>query len=322
MYDDGKNNNFIERRSQKSATVYQGNNKLNLDIKNVLNNKKQKYYVYESNLSSESSLSSGSEEGDVDLIKNYKKKNEQIYRNKPKSRDSTHNNLDEKEEIKKEKATQIEVKLYKGDNQNENLSHIKSKKDKKDTEPKKRKSFQNQTLTQKNETEKTNTNKTLTNETTKSKLINNEPQIHSLNKIYISIDGLNNIAITPNIKTNTKFEKKIIKNVKDMINKKRKDLSNGFPKIVTNNGERIITSSKPIYNAYKFSTYNNPNVIALNYSIQKVVGNKLQKSLKKKENFYDKNDKLLSDKRNTTETSSKGVQNIKYNNLYNNNFLI
>ena len=41
----------------------------------------------------------------------------------------------------------------------------------------------------------------------------------------------------------------------------------GFPKIVTNNGEHIIYSSRPIFKKNKFSAYTNPNLLALNYSI-------------------------------------------------------
>ena len=61
-----------------------------------------------------------------------------------------------------------------------------------------------------------------------------------------------------------------------MINKdKLRSKSNkGYPKIVTNNGKRIIISTRPLNNNKKFISYTSPNISALNNCVQKLYGNK------------------------------------------------
>ena len=57
---------------------------------------------------------------------------------------------------------------------------------------------------------------------------------------------------------------------------------NGFPKIITNKGERVIIASRPVFHSKKFSNYINPNVLALNHSIQSLYGKKFKKNIKPK----------------------------------------
>ena len=115
----------------------------------------------------------------------------------------------------------------------------------------------------------------------------------SLQKISLKIDGTNKYVINPKIKENNKAEKDIVKNVKKIINNNyNKNLAfipnktyNGFPKIITNKGERVIIASHPVFNSKKFINYKNPNVLALNHSIQALYGNKHKKIIQKKNNI-------------------------------------
>ena len=70
------------------------------------------------------------------------------------------------------------------------------------------------------------------------------------------------------------IEKEIMKNVQNLIKDKMRNKSNnGYPKIVTNNGERIIISTRPLNNK-KFVSYTSPSIFALNNCIQKLYKNK------------------------------------------------
>ena len=113
----------------------------------------------------------------------------------------------------------------------------------------------------------------------------------SLNKISINIEGSNQLVITPSSKENNKIEKNIVKNVKNIINNHSSSKNsvfmpnktyNGYPKIITNKGERIIIASHPVFHSKKFSNYINPNVLALNHSIQSLYGKKFKKNIKQK----------------------------------------
>ena len=70
---------------------------------------------------------------------------------------------------------------------------------------------------------------------------------NELKKIYLTLDGFNQIEIDPNSRQINKTEKNIVNNVKSVINNKIGKTLSGFPKIVTNNGEKIIYSSRPVY---------------------------------------------------------------------------
>ena len=106
---------------------------------------------------------------------------------------------------------------------------------------------------------------------------------NSLQKIAISVEGSNKLIINPNKKENNKAQKNIIQNVQTMINEKIQNKThNGFPKIVTNNGERIIFASHPVFHSKKFVNYISPNVLVLNHSIQTLFGNKLKHNKQQK----------------------------------------
>lgn len=113
----------------------------------------------------------------------------------------------------------------------------------------------------------------------------------SLKKISINLEGSNKLIINPNLKENNKIEKDIVKNVKNIINSHSTTKNsafmpnktyNGFPKIITNKGERVIIASHPVFHSKKFSNYINPNILALNYSIQSLYGKKFKKNIKQK----------------------------------------
>lgn len=139
-----------------------------------------------------------------------------------------------------------------------------------------------------------------------------------IKKISLTIEGSNKLEIKPNLKENNKFEKNVISNVKNIINNNNKNYMsntnyNGFPKIVTNNGERIITPVHPIFNSKKFVTYTSPNIAALNKSIQILYGNKFK-------NKYQTNVKnLLSNKSDFTVKNNQITNNILLKNQNNNN---
>ena len=101
------------------------------------------------------------------------------------------------------------------------------------------------------------------------------PKIFHFNKITISLDNTNNNNYHYKTKEND-IEKEVMKNIKNMINKdKLRNKSNsGYPKIVTNNGERIITSIRPMNNNKQFISYTCPSILALNNCVQKIYRNK------------------------------------------------
>ena len=66
----------------------------------------------------------------------------------------------------------------------------------------------------------------------------NTTRNNELKKIYLTLDGFNQIEIDPNSRQINKTEKNIVNNVKSVINNKIGKTLSGFPKIVTNNGEK------------------------------------------------------------------------------------
>ena len=151
----------------------------------------------------------------------------------------------------------------------------------------------------------------------------------SLNKIYISIDGSNKLEIDPYSIQNDINKKDIVNNVKILKDNKTLNTLTGYPKIVTNNGENIIYSSRPIFNRNKFINYTNPNVIALNYSINNLYEDKRQKLKKRIEmnpnNFLDNNQLLSKIKGNGFNQSERSRNNslniFKNSNLSSNLYL-
>ena len=148
----------------------------------------------------------------------------------------------------------------------------------------------------------------------------------SLNKVYVSIEGSNKLEIDPYSIQNDINQKNIVNNVKILKDNKTLNTLTGYPKIVTNNGENIIYSSKPIFNRNKFVNYTNPNILALNYSINSLYTDKKPKSKKRIEinpnNFLDSNQilsRLKTSDFNQTDRSRNNSLNIfKNSNLSNN----
>ena len=144
----------------------------------------------------------------------------------------------------------------------------------------------------------------------------------SLKKISINVEGSNTLTINPKLKENNKIKKDIIKNVKNIINSHStiknsafipNKTYNGFPKIITNKGERVIIASHPVFNSKKFSNYINPNILALNYSIQSLYGKKSKK------NFNQKNKNLkniISNNMSDLNLNKKYRINNEINNKY------
>ena len=141
---------------------------------------------------------------------------------------------------------------------------------------------------------------------------------NELNKIYITIEGSNQLEIDPNSKKNNQTQKNIIKNVKSIMNDKMGKTSTGFPKIVTNNGERIIYSSHPVYKKQNFNSYTNPNIVALRYSIHNLYENndKLNKTKKGKietsPDYIFQNKQLLSKMKNSVDFSSDNSKKVSF----------
>ena len=109
-------------------------------------------------------------------------------------------------------------------------------------------------------------------------------KLFHFNKITISLDNTNKNNYYSKTKINN-IEKEIMKNIKNMNNKdKLRSKSNrGYPKIVTNNGERIITSIRPMNNNKQFISYTCPSILALNNCVQKIYRNKTIKKLQQRQ---------------------------------------
>ena len=143
--------------------------------------------------------------------------------------------------------------------------------------------------------------------------------------ISLNLEGNEILKINTQDSKNPKY-KNIIQNVKNILKKKNlindpkgNNFLSGFPKIVTNQGERIIISSHPVYHRHKFTNSLNPNIYTLNKTIQKLY-NKDNKPIttnnKDNLNIIHNNDKLLDYKDN------KGINiktiNEKENSVHNN----
>ena len=144
----------------------------------------------------------------------------------------------------------------------------------------------------------------------KNKNENNKEIKNSLKKIYITLDGLNQIEINPNSKKNNEIQQSIVNNVKTIMNNKMGKTLNGFPKIVTNNGEHIIYSSRPIFKKNKFSTYTNPNLLALNYSINTLNENGNGNN---KQGHIFQNKQLITKMKNSNDDKTDKVKKVSFN---------
>ena len=129
----------------------------------------------------------------------------------------------------------------------------------------------------------------------------NANRVKPLRNISLNVEGNKIFNIKPKEDKNSQF-KNIIDNVKKILenseNKKNNTINGsnytlnlknnnyppGFPKIVTNQGERIIISSHPVFHRHKFIKNENQNVQMLNKTIQKLYSKENKVIPQKKQN--------------------------------------
>ena len=125
--------------------------------------------------------------------------------------------------------------------------------------------------------------------------------LSQLRNISLNVEGNKIFNIKPKEDKNSQF-KNIIDNVKKILenseNKKNNTINGsnytlnlknnnyppGFPKIVTNQGERIIISSHPVFHRHKFIKNENQNLQMLNKTIQKLYSKENKAIPQKKQN--------------------------------------
>ena len=141
---------------------------------------------------------------------------------------------------------------------------------------------------------------------------------NSLNKIYITIEGSNQLEINPNSLQTDPNKKDIVNNIKIIKDNKTRTTLSGYPKIVTNNGESVIYSSRPVFQRNKFTNYTNPNVLALSHSIYNLYESKKQMNKKKniKGMFTDsifENKQLISKLKMPSECKTERGKKVSFN---------
>ena len=111
-------------------------------------------------------------------------------------------------------------------------------------------------------------------------------KIRQFNNISLNIEGEELLNINPKNKNNKKY-KNIIENVKNILYKSNSNNNSlkvnyaiGYPRIMTNQGERIIISSHPVYHRHKFTKKEDPDILSLNKNIQKIYNNNNNKENK------------------------------------------
>ena len=126
--------------------------------------------------------------------------------------------------------------------------------------------------------------------------------LSQLRNISLNVEGNKIFNIKPKEDKNSQF-KNIIDNVKKILENSENKNNNtingsnynfnlknnnnyppGFPKIVTNQGERIIISSHPVFHRHKFIKNENQNVQMLNKTIQKLYSKENKAIPQKKQN--------------------------------------
>ena len=141
---------------------------------------------------------------------------------------------------------------------------------------------------------------------------------NSLNKIYITIEGSNQLEINPNSLQTDPNKKDIVNNIKIIKDNKTRTTLSGYPKIVTNNGESVIYSTRPVFQRNKFTNYTNPNVLALSHSIYNLYESKKQMNKKKniKGMFTDsifENKQLISKLKMPSECKTERGKKVSFN---------
>ena len=164
-------------------------------------------------------------------------------------------------------------------------------------------------------------------------LINNNNNKKPIQNTANNLNNKNNdnsLNILNNNKNNDKYYINIIdKNHKNILNSKnsdknlKKNNSSKYPKIITNNGERIIVSSHPVYHRDKFTNNINPNFLFA-YKNSRFYNNEKNNKMKSNNNIINTNNKLNSSEKyfdnNNIKSQNKNNENTVDNeNSYNNN---
>ena len=219
---------------------------------------------------------------------------------------------------------------------NENIFKSKSKKDNINinniSEPDYVKSQKNIIIINKKENDDSFKLKTNNNVSDKSTYVNlnsnnnNFLKTNQFKNISLNLDGSDEMYIKENNnKKNTKMKKNILQNnsninininTNEMKKTKKNKYISGFPRIITNQGERIIISSHPVYHRHKFTNNFNPNIFL-------TFKNNHNNILQKKGNNINSNiNKNVNININDTKNQRKDSDENSYFDLYNNNVFI
>ena len=126
----------------------------------------------------------------------------------------------------------------------------------------------------------------------KSKCMLSQP----LDKILINIEGKDFLELNPRRARSNSKMKNLFNSVNNIIkdsdfNKKNTILFKntlGYPKIISNNGQQILVSSKPIFHSNKFCRYKNPKLNALDKNIKDLYENfKVNEGVYYKKNSFE-----------------------------------
>ena len=110
------------------------------------------------------------------------------------------------------------------------------------------------------------------------------------------------------------------------LKKKKNSFISGFPRIVTNQGERIIVCSHPVYHRDKFTNIVNTNILSAYKNIQNIQKNKKESKLKLNKNDNSPLNIIINEptelEENNTNDKNNKIINVNYNNeiIKGNNF--
>ena len=128
------------------------------------------------------------------------------------------------------------------------------------------------------------------------------------NNIYKN-DNNNNIN-NINVLENT-INKTVLKS------KKKNSFISGFPRIITNQGERIIVCSHPVYHRDKFTNIINPNILSAYNNIQNIQRNKKGSNIKLNRNNNNQLNNIINESKELENNANIANKN-KITNLNNN----
>ena len=139
-------------------------------------------------------------------------------------------------------------------------------------------------------------------------IISSLEQKNNNNNIYKN-DNNNNIN-NINVLENT-INKTVLKS------KKKNSFISGFPRIITNQGERIIVCSHPVYHRDKFTNIINPNILSAYNNIQNIQRNKKGSNIKLNRNNNNQLNNIINESKELENNANIANKN-KITNLNNN----